>query len=41
MVVRLPNGSTANISPHVISHGASPALGGEQTMSCRSPPELV
>ena len=41
MTVRLPNGRTANISPHVISHAASPALGGLQSRSARSPPELV
>ena len=30
MTVRLPNGRTANISPQVISHGCSPALGGRR-----------
>src|SRR5512144_423905 len=28
IVVRLPNGRTANTSPHVISPGCSPAVGG-------------
>ena len=41
IVVRLPNGSTANTSPQVISPGGSPALGGAKKMSWRSPPELV
>src|SRR4051812_50149458 len=41
MTDRLPNGSTANISPQVISHGPSLALGGVQTMSARRPPELL
>jgi len=38
---RLPNGSTANISPQVISPGCSPALGGAKTRFARRPPELV
>src|SRR5690242_14862782 len=29
ITVRLPNGSTANTSPQVISFGCSPAVGGE------------
>ena len=41
MTVRLPNGSTENISPQVISHGCSPAVGGAQLRSARRPPELV
>ena len=41
ITVRLPNGRTENISPQVISHGCSPALGGVQLRSARRPPELV
>ena len=41
IVVRLPKGSTAKTSPHVISPGCSFALGGVIRRSCRSPPELV
>ena len=41
MTVRLPNGRTANISPHVISPGCSPAVGGVTRRSARRPPELV
>jgi hypothetical protein len=37
ITVRLPNGSTANTSPHVISPGASPALGGVTRRSARRP----
>ncbi len=41
ITVRLPNGRTENTSPQVISHDASPALGGSQSRSARNPPELV
>ena len=41
ITVRLPNGRTANISPHVISPTASPAAGGAMRRSCRRPPEFV
>ena len=33
IVERLPNGRTANTSPHVISPGCSPALGGAKSRS--------
>ena len=40
--VALPNGSTANASPQVISPTASPPEdGGLISRSCRRPPELV